>query len=64
MESKYIVVEIEEKTFMAVTKAQDGLNYKTRPVGHYKFLIPEMRKICESICDISKLNNPYLLQIL
>jgi len=64
MKDEYIVVEVDESNFMAVTKAQNKLNLKTRPVGYYKFLIPEMKIIAESICDISKFTNPYLLQIL
>ena len=64
MKDKYIIVEVNESEFMAVTKAQYKLNFKTRPVGNYKFLVAEMKLVAESICDIKKFENPYLLQIL
>ncbi len=64
MRNEYIVIEVNETDFMAVTKAQNKLCFKTRPVGHYKFLIVEMKLIAESICNISKFTNPYLLQVL
>jgi len=64
MKDKYIVVEVNELEFMAVTKAQDKLGFKTRPVGYYSFLVNEMKLVAESICDIKQFENPYLLQIL
>ncbi len=64
MKDKYIVVEINPSEFMAVTRAQNKLNLETRPVGYYGFLTKEMKLIAESICDIEKFTNPYLLQIL
>jgi len=64
MKDKYVVVEIDESEFMAVTKAQEKLSFETRPVGFYRFLVPEMKLIAETICDIEQFNNAYLLQIL
>lgn len=61
---KYIVVEIDKTAFMAVTKAQNELNVKARPVGYVNLLIPEMKDIANSLCDLSKFKNPYLLQVI
>ena len=60
----YIVVNIDKTAFMAVTKEQNKLGFKTRPVGYVKHLIPEMKDIANSLCDLSTFENPYLLQII